>query len=91
MNEFRSQLNAPIKIDPNTAVQNPLTWNPGIRPEAMKSMNAFRTKVKRPKVSRLRGRVRMNRMGRRKEFNMLRIAAAKKADRKPLTWMPSIM
>jgi len=48
------------------------------------------TKVKRPRVSMLIGKVRMIRMGRKKAFNTPRIAAAKKALQKPYTSMPSM-
>jgi hypothetical protein len=48
------------------------------------------TNVKRPKVRRLIGRVRIKRIGRKKIFKMPRIAAAKNALKKPLISMPLI-
>ena len=89
--EFKSQLNKPISREPKTAVQNPLTSKPGINPETIKSKNAFIINVKRPKLRILMGRVRIKRTGLRKAFSMLKMAAAKKAEKKPLTWMPSII
>ena len=59
-------------------------------PEAIFNSSAFMTKVKRPRVIILIGRVRMNRIGRNKAFSIPRTAAAQKALKNPLTLIPSI-
>ena len=48
------------------------------------------TKVKSPRLSIFTGRVNINSMGRKKAFSIPKIAAAKNADKKPLTCIPSI-
>ena len=54
-------------------------------PDAILSIRALITKVKRPRVRILMGSVSRIRIGRNNAFNMPRIAAAKNADAKPLT------
>jgi hypothetical protein len=76
--------------EPNTADQKPRTWKPEMTPEAIISIKALMMKVKKPRVRRLMGRVKIKRIGRKKAFNIPRIAAAKKAEKKPATSIPSI-
>ena len=78
-----------MKREPNTADQNPATPKPGITPEAIINKTAFITKVKRPRVKMFIGRVMINKNGRKKAFSMPSIAAAKKAEKNPLTCIPS--
>jgi hypothetical protein len=78
-----------INSDPKTADQNPLTLKPGITPEAIKSMSAFITNVKNPRLRTFMGSVNINNIGRKKAFSMLKIAAAKNAEINPLTYIPS--
>jgi hypothetical protein len=85
----RIQLTRLINSDPNTADQNPATSNPDITPDTIISIIAFITKVKIPRVNMLMGRVNINSIGRKKAFSMPRIAAAKRADGKPLMRIPS--
>jgi hypothetical protein len=89
MKEVINQLIKLIKREPKTADQNPATSNPGITPEAIMSNIAFITKVKNPRVNMFIGRVMINKNGRKKAFSMPRMAAAKKAEKKPLTCIPS--
>jgi hypothetical protein len=89
MNDVSAQLTKLMNSDPKTADQNPLTSKPGITPETIKSMTAFITKVNNPRLKIFMGSVSMNNMGRKKAFNMPKIAAAKNAEIKPLTCMPS--
>lgn len=51
---------------------------------------ALMTKVKSPRLSILTGRVNISSIGRKKAFSIPKIAAAKNADKKPLTCIPSI-
>jgi len=85
----RLQLTILIKSEPNTADQNPETSNPDIIPEAIISIIAFITKVKSPRVSIFMGRVSINIIGRKKALSIPNIAAAKNAEKKPLTRIPS--
>jgi hypothetical protein len=89
INELRSQLTRLIRNEPNTAGQNPYTSKPEMTPETILSKNAFIRKVNRPRLRIFIGSVRMRAMGRKKAFNMPRIAAADKAEKKPLTCIPS--
>lgn len=88
--EFKIQLTMLITTEPDTAAQKPDTSNPEITPEAIISINAFITNVKRPKVRMLMGSVRIIRTGRKKAFRMPRIAAVRKALINPLTSIPFI-
>ena len=90
INEVRNQLTRLIKSDPKTADQNPFTPNPDTRPDTINSMMAFKTKVKNPKVTMVIGSVSINKMGRKNAFKIPRNAAAKNAEKKPLTYIPSI-
>jgi len=90
MNEVSSQLTKLISNEPNIADQNPEISKPEMTPATIISKIAFNTKVKNPRVKMLIGRVRIKRMGLKKAFNIPKIAAAKKAEKKPLTWIPSI-
>ena len=89
MKELIPQLAKLINNDPTTADQNPSTLNPDITPETINSKTAFMTKVKSPMLSMLMGRVSISSTGLKKAFNMPKIAAAKNAEIKPLTCMPS--
>jgi len=89
MKELKSQLTTLITREPNTADQNPYTSKPDITPEAILSIKAFITKVKRPRLSRFMGRVKMMTMGRKKALSIPSMAAAKKAEKKLLTRIPS--
>ena len=89
MNDVRLQLTKLINSDPTTADQNPSTKNPDITPDTIKSMTAFITKVKSPRLKIFMGRVRISKTGLKNAFSMLKIAAAKNAEIKPLTCMPS--
>jgi hypothetical protein len=89
INELRAQLTTLMITEPRTAAQNPRTSNPEITPDAILSNRALMIKVKRPRVRILMGRVRIISMGRKKAFKTPRIAAAKNALKKPLTWMLS--
>jgi hypothetical protein len=55
--------------------------------DAILSIKAFIIKVKRPRVIMLIGRVRIRSKGLKKRFKSPMAAAAKKADKKPLTLM----
>ena len=85
MNELRIEPIRLINKAPPTPVQNPSTSNPGMMPEAILSMAAFKTKVNSPSVRMFNGKVRINAIGRKKAFSILRMAAANKAEKKPLT------
>jgi hypothetical protein len=52
-------------------------------------MSAFITNVKKPRLRILMGSLNINNIGRKKAFNMLKIAAAKNAEINPLTYIPS--
>jgi hypothetical protein len=52
-------------------------------------MKALIKKVKRPKLNILMGRVKMMTIGLKNAFSMPSMAAAKKAEKKPLTRIPS--
>src|SRR4030065_2684050 len=58
------QLTMLIKIEPNTAPQKPLTWNPLTRAETNQSISPLMTSKKSPRVTIVRGRVSKTRMGR---------------------------
>jgi hypothetical protein len=90
MKELRIQLTILIISDPNTADQNPWTSKPEITPEAIMSIRALMTKVKRPRVSMLMGRVKTISIGLKTAFSMPSMAAARRAEEKPLTCIPSI-
>jgi hypothetical protein len=60
-----------------------------ITPDAIFSISALMTNVKNPRVRMLMGNVRRIRIGRNSAFNIPSIAAAKKAETKPLTCIPS--
>ena len=90
INDVKSQLIKLISNEPNIADQNPEISKPEITPATIISNMAFKTKVKSPSVKMLIGRVRTKRMGRKKAFKIPRIAAEKKAEKNPLTWIPLI-
>ncbi len=52
-------------------------------------MIALITKVKSPRLNTFMGSVRINNMGRKKAFSIPKIAAAKNADKKLRTYIPS--
>jgi hypothetical protein len=58
-------------------------------PEAILSMSALMRKVNRPRLRMLIGRVTSSAIGLKKAFRIPSMAAAKTAERKPLTWIPS--
>ncbi len=87
--ELRIQLTMLIRRAPRTAGQNPWTSNPGITPEAIFRSSALMTRVNSPRVRIFTGSVTMMRTGLRMVFRIPRVAAAKKADQKLATWMPS--
>jgi hypothetical protein len=89
MKDVINQLIRLIKREPKTADQNPATSNLGITPEAIMSNIAFITKVKKPSVNMFMGRVMINKNGLRKAFSTPSMAAAKNAEKKPLTCIPS--
>jgi hypothetical protein len=80
--EVKSQLIRLIIREPKTAVQNPRTSNPDIRPEAIFNNRALMTNVKRPRLKILMGSVIMKSMGRKSAFSIPSAAAAKKAEKK---------
>jgi hypothetical protein len=88
--ELKTQLTTLISKEPNTADQNPYTSKPEITPDAILSSKALMIKVNRPRVIILMGSVRIINIGRKKAFKIPRMAAAKKALKKPFTCMPSI-
>jgi len=59
-------------------------------PETIINITALITKVKSPRLRMFTGSVNINSMGRKKAFSIPKIAAAKNADKKPLTCIPSI-
>jgi hypothetical protein len=59
-------------------------------PETIISITALITKVKSPRLRIFTGSVNINSMGLKKAFSIPKIAAAKNADKKPLTCIPSI-
>jgi hypothetical protein len=87
--ELRSQLATLIRMEPNTADQNPRTSKPEMMPETIISRSAFMTNVKRPKLSIFIGRVKKMRIGRKKAFSIPSMAAANTAVKKLLTCIPS--
>jgi hypothetical protein len=84
-----NKLTTLITREPNTAVQNPWTSKPGMTPDTILSIRAFITKVKRPKVRIFMGSVKRITIGRKKALSTPNMAAAKKAEKKPLVRMPS--
>jgi len=90
MNEFNSQLTKLIKREPNTADQKPPTTKPDITPDTIMRRKAFITKVNRPNVRMFRGNVNMISIGLKKALRIPSMAAAKKAEGKPLTCIPPI-
>ena len=62
--EVINQLIRLINREPKTADQNPATSNPEITPEAIMSNIALITKVKKPSVNMLIGRVMINKKAR---------------------------
>jgi hypothetical protein len=87
--ELRTQLTELIRREPNTADQKPKTSKPGMTPEAIFNMKALIRKVNRPRLKILIGRVKMMTIGLKNAFRMPKMAAAKKAGKKPLTLIPS--
>ncbi len=87
--ELRTQLTKLIRREPNTADQKPKTSKPGMTPEAILSMKALIKNVNRPRLNILIGRVKMMTIGLKNAFSMPNMAAAKKAEKKPLTRIPS--
>ena len=85
MNEFSSQLMILIIKEPKTADQNPWTSKPGITPEAIFNIRALITKVKKPRVKILMGRVKISAIGLNRAFKMPSMAAAQNAEKNPLT------
>jgi hypothetical protein len=88
--EVRNQLIRLINNEPKTADQKPRTSKPEIKPETIISMTAFTANRKSPNVRTVMGSVNMISMGRRTAFSIARAAAAKKAEKKLLTYIPSI-
>ena len=89
MKELSTQLTRLMRREPNRADQNPETSKPGITPEAIFSMKALIKKVKRPKLNILMGRVKMMTIGLKNALSRPSMAAAKKAEKKLLTRIPS--
>ena len=79
-----------IKSDPKTAGQNPLTSKPDITPDTIINKKALMINVKRPRLRIFIGRVRSKIIGLKNILRTPRIAAAKKALKKPAAWIPSI-
>jgi hypothetical protein len=75
--------------EPNKAAQKPWTSKPGMTPDTIINNRALMTKMKRPKLRMVKGRVRRMRMGRKKALRIPRIAAEKKALQNPFTVIPS--
>lgn len=90
MKEVISQLTMLIIRDPNKADPNPATENPGMTPDTIIKSMAFITKVKRPRVKMLIGKVIKNNIGRKNAFSIPNNPEANKADKNPLAWIPSI-
>jgi hypothetical protein len=61
-----------------------------MRPETIISIMAFTANRKSPKVRTVMGSVNTMNMGRKTAFSTPRAAAAKKAEKNPLTYIPSI-
>lgn len=64
----RKKLTIDKTILKSKADQKPSTWNPGTNVATKYTIKAFMTKVNRPKVSNVAGRVRMKSIGFRKVF-----------------------
>jgi len=84
-NRVRIQLTRLIRRDPTSAPQNPLTLNPGTTADTSQSIKALMTRRKRPRVRRVRGRVKKTRMGLMTALTRASKNAAAKAERNPLT------
>jgi hypothetical protein len=89
INDVNNQLTRLISKDPNTADQNPCTSNPEIKIDTKFNKNALMINVKKPSDKRFIGSVTINSMGRINALRIPRIAAAKKAERNPVEWIPS--
>jgi len=89
MKEFSNQLMILINKDPNMADQKPITSKPVITAEAIFNIRALMTKVKKPRDNILIGSVSRSAIGLKKAFRIPSMAAAKRADKNPLIWMPS--
>jgi hypothetical protein len=90
MNEVSNQLAILIRSEPMNAAPNPFTSNPDTRLDTINSMMALITNVKSPNVTMVMGSVRIKRTGRKNALSIPRNAAAKNAEKNPLTTMPSI-
>ena len=88
--DVSSQLTILIKSEPKTADQKLRTSKPEIKPETIISIIAFTTNRKSPNVRTVMGSVNIINMGRKIALSIARAAAAKKAEKKPLTYIPSI-
>ena len=74
-----------ITIAPKTVLQKPVTVKPEISPEAILSISAFIRKVKRPNVIILIGSVKISRTGLKNILSNPITAAAKNAEKNPVT------
>jgi len=89
INVFSIKLTRLISNDTKRADQKPLTENPGITPEAIKSKRALITKVKRPRLRMFMGRVNTSRIGLKNAFKIPSRAAEKIAEKNPSILIPS--
>src|SRR3990172_1071087 len=78
-NQDKIQLTMLMKIEPTTAPQKPLTWNPPTRAATSQSIKPLITRRKRPRVNTVRGRVSKTEMGRMRALTIPRRRAAIKA------------
>ena len=86
--ELRSQLTALTRHAPKSAAQKPRTANPGTMREVSHRHRAFKTKRKKPRVTKVNGRVRNKRIGRTKALMSPRMRPATRAGTIPLISIP---
>lgn len=79
INELSNRLMRLIISDPNMAEPNPSTTRPPVMPEVISNNTAFITNVNKPRVNTLIGRVRINRIGRKKALRIPSTRAAIRA------------
>src|SRR5512139_3258198 len=84
-NQDRTQLTMLIKMDPSTAPQKPLTWNPGTRTATSASKRPLMISRKSPRVRTVRGSVRKTIIGRMIALIIPKTKAVTKAAQNPST------
>ena len=73
-----------MMIAPKKALQNPPASKPGTIPLTSFSMSAFTTRMKKPRVTRMKGRLSKSSTGRMKALTMPRSSAVQMSAVRPL-------